>query len=172
MDSVSDLNINQYRNRPSGSSPGLLIFNIDKYEFGIDHQYVKEITKFSDSDFAFENKLTYNIIFYKEKHAIVNIRNLLEFSNITSYRGSSVILVNTFSKCFGFFVDKIVETIIMNKLLTEGTLDFILPVRQKGRFSGVLKLRNRRILILNLEKITREFDRVIKFPRQIKGFSK
>ena len=56
----------------------------------------------------------------------------------------------------------------IKKLPKYKNLDFAIPQEEKRRFSGVLKFENRRIMMLNLGKITREFDKVIEFPRKIK----
>ena len=42
------------------------------------------------------------------------------------------------------------------------------PKEKRQRFSGVLKFRDRRILMLNLETITKEFEKVTEFPMKLK----
>ena len=166
LDTVS--NLNQFHHSTIGRLPGLLIFQINNYEFCIDHQCVREIMKFTDVDSIAKKRVTSEIISPEARYTLVNIHGILEFPNVSFGNDSRLILIDSFGKKFGFIADKIVELIPTTELFSDNTFDFALPHEGKQRFSGVLKFKNRRIMMLNLEKITREFDKAIEFPRKLK----
>ena len=124
--------------------------------------------KFTDVDSIDKKRVTSEIISPRARYTLVNIHGILEFPNVSFGNNSRLILIDTFGKKFGFIADKIVELIPTTELFSDNTFDFALPHEGKQRFSGVLKFKNRRIMMLNLEKITREFDKVIEFPRKLK----
>ena len=168
LNSLSEINITNFRSNPLGRLPGLLIFKINNYEFCVDHQCIKEIVKFTNVDAISKNKVTSEIISPQSKYTLVNIHGILEFPNVLFGSDSRLILIDVFGKKFGFVVDKIIEIIAIDKLFMDKNLDFAILQEETQRFSGVLKFKNRRIMMLNLGKITREFDKVIEFPRKIK----
>ncbi len=168
MNAGSDTNMSKYHQSPAENSPGLLVFKINNYEFCINRQRVSEIIKIIDIDLISRDRLTSEIISSEAKYTLVNIHGILEFPNVSFGKDSRLILIDVFGKKFGFVVDKIIEIIAIDKLFMDNNLDFAIPQEKKQRFSGVLKFKNRRIIMLNLGKITKEFDKVIEFPRKLK----
>ncbi|MGA8264112.1 MAG: chemotaxis protein CheW [Ignavibacteriaceae bacterium] len=166
LDTVS--NLNQFHHSILGRLPGLLIFRINNYEFCVDYQSVREIMQFIDVDSIDKKRVTSEIISPRARYTLVNIHGILEFPNVSFGNDSRLILIDTFGKKFGFIVDKVIELIPTTELFSDNAFDFALPHEGKQRFSGVLKYKNRRIMMLNLEKITREFDKVVEFPRKLK----
>ena len=166
LDTVS--NLNQFHHSTLGRLPGLLVFEVNNFKFCIDHQCIREIMKFIDVDSVSKNRVTSEVISSGAKYTLVNIHGILEFPNVSYGKDSRLILIDKFGKKFGFIVDKVVEVIPTTELFSDSALDFAISPEEKQRFSGVLKFRNKRIMMLNLEKITREFDKVIEFPRKLK----
>jgi len=165
-DTVS--NFNQFHHTSLGRIPGLLIFQINNYEFCVDHQQVQDIMKFTDVDTIDKKRLTSEIVSSQARYTLVNIHGILEFPNVSFGNDSRLFLIDTFGKKFGFIVDKVIELISMTELFLDNTFDFAIPHEGKQRFSGVLKFKNRRIMMINLEKITKDFDKVVEFPRRLK----
>ena len=147
---------------------GLIVFEINDFEFCIDHQFVREIMKFTGGDSISKNRINSVVISPEAKYTLVNIHGILEFPNVTFGENSRLILIDTFGKKFGFIVDKVTELISVNELFLDSALDFAISQEKRQRFSGVLKFRDRRILMLNLETITKEFEKVTEFPMKLK----
>lgn len=168
MNTISNLSTNQIYPGALSRVPGLMIFKINNYEFCIDHQFIKAVINFTDASIVSKSRVTSGIISGKTEYTLVNIHGFLEFPNVEYGLDSRLILIDTFGKKFGFIADKIIELIPSTELFKDNNLEFVIPQDKKQRFSGVLKFKNRRILMLNLSKITQAFDKVIEFPRRIK----
>lgn len=167
---TSNTKINQFNEIAFSRFRGLLIFEINNIEFCVDSMGIRQILKVTDADLISNNRTISEIILKNARYTLVNIHGLLEFSDVNFGSNSSLILIDIFSKNFGFIVDKIIEIIPVHSLLIDKSLDFIIPGKKNELFSGVLKFGKRKIKMLNLEKITREFDKVIEFPRRMKTY--
>jgi CheW-like domain len=164
-----DIDINHFHHSSNGKKPGLLIFNINNIEIGIDHYCIKEIIKLSDANSIIKKSLTSEILSDTERYILINIHGMLELSTASFGNKSRLILIDKFGKKFGFLVDNIVEIINIGELFTDRALEFVIASERNGRITGELKFRKRKIFILNLEKITRNFDNFIEFPRKLKA---
>ncbi len=163
----ADITTNYFDQNSVYKRRGLLVFQINNFEFGVELKNVREVIKFTDAEYSTRKRLTSEIISEEGSYTLVNIHGILEFPNVNYGSDSRLILIEAFSKQFGFIVDRVLEIIAVDKLLNDNNLDYIIPHKGNQRFSGVLRFHNRRIIILNLEKITREFYKVIEFPRKI-----
>lgn len=174
MSTVPNTNINNnFNHLPGGAlsgNNGLLIFEINNFEFCIGLHGVKDIIKFTEADPVSRDRVTSEIIAGDARYTLVNIHGLLEFPTVYFGSDSRLILIDVFTKRFGFIVDKVIEIISTDGLFGDDALDYAIPEENKQRFNGVLKYHNRRIIVLNLEKITRDFDKFIEFPRKIKTY--
>lgn len=165
---VSEININHIRHGTASNFTGLLVFEINNFEFCIDQQCIVDIVKFTSGGSFSREKITFLIFSPEARYTLINIHGILEFPNVSFGSNSRLILIDTFGKKFSFIADKVTELIPVNELFLDSALDFAISQEKRQRFNGVLKFRNRRILMLNLEKITREFEKVTEFPMKLK----
>ena len=165
---VSEININHIRHSNAAVFTGLLVFEINNFEFCIDQQYVVDIIEFASGDPFSQKKITSLIFSSEPRYTLVNIHGILKFPDVSIGKSSRLILIDTFGKKFSFIADRVTELIPVNELFLDSALDFAISQEKRQRFSGVLKFRDRRILMLNLETITKEFEKVTEFPMKLK----
>lgn len=137
-----------------------VIFKLGKEEFGIDIMNVREIVQYQES-VKVPNSPSFieGIINYRGKVIpIVCLKTKFNMENSLKDANTRIIVINLNDRQIGFLVDEASQTVRIDESNIDPTPDIITGVERKY-ISGVGKLDNRLIILIDLEKVLTDDDK-------------
>ncbi len=138
---------------------GLLIFEISNQEFCSDMRFVTAILNLKEAASNLSRMPKSEIQFNDDKYKLINIYKTLNYNTVKQKNDTRIILFDIFQTRFGFLVDKVSEILTTEKIFINKSLDMILSSRIKY-IKGYLIFENRKILLLDFERITKELNKL------------
>lgn len=137
-----------------------VIFKLDNEEYGVDIMHVKEISEYTECT-KVPNSPTFisGIINYRGSVVpIINLREKFELApaNITS--DTRIIIFALDDKQIGLLVDDASQVLTINENDIEAAPNIIMSSEEKF-ISGIGKIQNRMIIILDLENLLSDDDK-------------
>jgi len=132
----------------------LIIFGLNNEEYGIDILQVKEIIRMQDIT-KIPNCPSFVEGIINLRGTIIPIVHLKKRFNMEYSENNDetrIIIVNIDSKLVGFVVDKVLEVKRIDDKLIEDTKNIAVGIREDF-ISGIVKLDNRLIILLDFAKI-------------------
>ncbi|WP_066504930.1 chemotaxis protein CheW [Abyssisolibacter fermentans] len=142
------------------SEKQFVVFKLGKEEYGIDIMNVKEIGPYQESvKIPNAPDFVEGIINYRGK--VIPIICLKKRFNLVSKEvdnNTRIIVINLNEKQIGFIVDEASQTIRLNDSNIDSTPDIVSSVDRKY-LTGVGKLDERLIILIDLEKVLNESEK-------------
>lgn len=137
-----------------------VIFKLGKEEFGIDIMNVREIVQYQES-VKVPNSPSFveGIINYRGKVIpIVCLKKKFNMEMSLRDANTRIIVINLNDRQIGFLVDEASQTVRIDESNIDPTPDVITGVERKY-ITGVGKLDNRLVILIDLEKVLTDDDR-------------
>ena len=138
---------------------GLLIFEISSQQFCSDMRFITAILSLKEASSNSSKMIKSEIQFNGDNYKLINIYKILNFNAVKQKSETRIILFDIFQKKFGFIVDKVSEILTTEKIFVNKSLDMILSSAIKY-VKGYLIFENRKILLLDFERITKELNKL------------
>ncbi len=139
---------------------GIIIFNIGSKEYCTDIKNVVTIMKPAELKiFKAKNSEDPEAHYNDNQFKLIDIQFLYEYPAIKVDDNTRIILFEAFGKHFGFYVNKVIEIITIDKIFLEKGLD-IIPINNIPYVSEILKLQEREILIPHFERFSKDLARL------------
>ncbi len=140
---------------------GLLIFELNNQEYCSDMKNISAIINLNETDFLSKKNFMNEIKFDGLIYEIINIHKLLDY-NISRLKGCArIILFELYNKKFGFLADRVTEIITMDRMFKDKSIDLIFEIKKKY-IKSVLIYQQRKILLIDFEKISKELNNLVK----------
>ena len=135
---------------------GILIFEVDKKEFCINNKFVSEI--FNPADISMSSNILKNLVFeYSNmKLKIIDSDNFFYNDGRKFTALSRILIFDVNGKTFGLLVDNVKEIVAEDYNFVEKFMAAVPPGEGDGYISAILKLEERNIKFLDIEKIFKE----------------
>ncbi len=137
-----------------------VIFKLGKEEYGIDIMNVSEIVQYQES-VKVPNSPVFieGIINYRGKVIpIVCLKKKFKMESSINDANTRIIVINTNDRQIGFLVDEASQTVRIDDSDIDPTPDIITGIERKY-ITGVGKVDNRLIILINLEKVLTDDDK-------------
>lgn len=137
-----------------------VVFNLGKEEYGIDIMNVREIVQYQES-VKIPNSPNFieGIINFRGKVIpIVCLKKRFGIEDKAKDANTRIIVINLNDKQIGFLVDEASQTVRLDDSNIDSTPDIITGIERKY-ITGVGKLDNRLIILIDLEKVLTEDER-------------
>lgn len=138
---------------------GLLVFEINNQEFCSDMRFVTAILSLKEAASNSSKTLKSKVKFNGDNYRLINIYKILNYNAVKQKSDMRIILFDIFQNKFGFMVDKVSEILTTEKIFINKSLDMILSSKIKF-IKGYLIFENRKILLLDFERITKELPKL------------
>ncbi|WIV10506.1 chemotaxis protein CheW [Proteiniborus sp. MB09-C3] len=137
-----------------------VVFNLGKEEYGIDIMNVTEIVQCQDSvKVPNSPKFIEGITNYRGKVIpIICLKKKFGMEDSTRDANTRIIVINLNDKQIGFLVDEASQTVRLDDSNIDPTPDIIAGIERKY-ITGVGKLENRLIILIDLEKVLTDDDK-------------
>lgn len=137
-----------------------VVFKLGKEEYGIDIMNVKEIGPYQESvKIPNAPKFLEGVVNYRGNVIpIVNLKKRFNLDNSQFDGNTRIIVINLKDRQIGFIVDEASQTIRLNQSDIDPTPDLISDVDRRY-ITGVGKLDNRLIILMDLEKVLTEDEK-------------
>ncbi len=137
-----------------------VVFELGKEEYGIDIMNVKEIVPYQESVKIPNAPVFVNgiINFRGNVIPIVDLKKKFNLPECTVDSNTRIIVINLENKQIGFIVDEASQTLRLEDENIDPTPDVISSVDRRY-ITGVGKLDNRLIILIDLEKVLTEEDK-------------
>lgn len=133
----------------------LVTFTLKNEEFAIDIHYVQEINKLSDTKLtAVPNVASYIMGFTNLRGKIIPVINFSEFLGHTFSEDTNnrkIIVININDKTLGLTVDSVSEVLRIDSSIIEPVPQLV--YNQNDYLSGIVKLENKLITLIDIEKL-------------------
>lgn len=137
-----------------------VIFKLGKEEYGIDIMNVSEIVQYQES-VKVPNSPVFieGIINYRGKVIpIVCLKKKFKMESSINDANTRIIVININDRQIGFLVDEASQTVRIDDSDIDPTPDIITGIERKY-ITGVGKVDNRLIILINLEKVLTDDDK-------------
>lgn len=137
-----------------------VIFTLNDEEYGVEINHVQEITEYETATSVpnTPNFIEGIINLRGEIVPIVSIKKRFELPEVEVSEDQRVIIINLGSKQVGFVVDDASQVITMDESQIEKPPE-VIAGRDRGYITGVGKVEDNIILLLDLEKILSEDEK-------------
>jgi purine-binding chemotaxis protein CheW len=132
----------------------LLIFNLSTYEFGFEIELIREIIRVpAITPIPKTPKFLKGVSNFRGKILpIINLKQKLGLENEDTDSKTRIIVIEIKSQLIGFLVDRVIEVAKELKIEVQFNDEIIIPI-WKPYLTGVIEKTNRRIFVLNFEKL-------------------
>lgn len=137
-----------------------VVFKLNKEEYGIDIMNVREISPFIES-VKVPNTPDFieGIINYRDKVIpIINLKKRFNLEDKGVTEDTRIVIINLNEKQIGFIVDEASQTLRLNDKDIDPAPDIVAGVDRKY-ITGVGKLDNRLLILIDLEKVLSDEER-------------
>lgn len=138
-----------------------VIFKLSKEEYGIDIMNVREIVQYQES-VKVPNSPAFieGIINYRGKVIpIICLKKKFGMGNSMNDANTRIIVINLNDKQIGFLVDEASQTVRIDDSNIDPTPEVISGIERKY-ITGVGKIDNRLVILIDLEKVLTDDDKV------------
>ena len=138
-----------------------VIFKLEKEEYGIDIMNVREIVPHQDSSKIpnVPNFISGIINYRGTVIPIIDLKKRFNLSDSEVDGNTRIIVINLNEKQVGFIVDEASQTIRLEDEDIDATPDIVAGVDRKY-ITGVGKLENRLIILIDLEEVLTEEEKI------------
>jgi purine-binding chemotaxis protein CheW len=160
MATVKDMRINKETKNHTEEFIKLVSFILAEEEFGLDIQSVQEINRMVDITHVPNSPdFVSGVINLRGKVIpIINLRKRFGFSPKESDKNTRIIVVELSGMVVGFVVDAVREVIQIPKSITEPPPPIVAGIGSEF-ITAITKLKNRLLILLDLERILREKEK-------------
>ncbi|MCL5028177.1 MAG: chemotaxis protein CheW [Bacteroidetes bacterium] len=140
---------------------GLLIFKLSNQEYCADMKNISAIINLNEFALLSKNKFMNEIKFADFTYTIIDIHKMFNYHVTKLKNGARIILFEIYNKKFGFLVDRVTEIITMDRMFMDKSIDIIMDI-DKEYVKSVLIYQNRKILLFDFEKISKNLNNLFK----------